>query len=152
MNEERYRLPLAVGILLVLLVGGALALLQPGDLGDEDEVDTALGTTTTSTSRPLTDDGTTTVPGETATPGGVPGETTAPGETTVPDGQAGPATTAPPGAPGGGGQPGGGSGLGADGAGTVDDGLAETGPPSLLLPAGMLLLGAAGGLRRLARG
>lgn len=125
---------------LLFVVGVALAVIQPGDLGDDDGDETALPTTVPTVP--------TTEPAPTSTSAVGPA-TTVPTVTTTPGG--GSATTVPSGAVGGGETPrnGGGSGLGSSGAGDAGtDTLVDTGIELLPVPGLAALAGGTLLLRR----
>jgi hypothetical protein len=112
---------LAALIVVVLVAGFALALVQPGDLGNGEETAGPPSTRAAPATTSTTGAAPTTAAAPTPTTG--PATTTAAAPTTMPAEVAGEATTTT--APGG-------SGLGAAGAGrTTGDNLAETGgsPP-----------------------
>ncbi len=133
-TPSRFAKPLLAASLLLLAGSAVVAVVEPGDLGEDTGTEGAQGqvTSTTSTSLPAT----TAAPGVTTTTvaaGGVTA-TTATSTTAAPGASATTATTAP------------GSGLGTSGNSRADDATAPTGMESLLGPA--LALAATGGVLR----
>jgi len=113
---------LGAAIVLLFVVGLALAIAQPGDLGDDEDQVAGPDTSTTEAT-------TETTAGETTTTG-APGTTAPTSETTATTGPGGETTPTT----------GGDSGLGTGGAGEVDEeGLADTGGMPLA-SAGLILL------------
>ena len=155
MNRTQLRRPLLAVALLVLLAGLVLVVVQPGNLGDDDESALQDGTDpTTSSTEPEDGDpstATTAEPGDTTTSAGgqtttsAAGQTTtsAAGQTTTTAAAGGGVTTTTTTATGGSSDPG--SGLGSSGAprpADTADGLADTGGESLIVAG--LAMGAAG--------
>jgi len=135
-----------LAVAAALLAGGvALAVLEPGDLGEETATTAATSTTTSTTTAPSTEttsggqvvatDTTATTAGPTTATTAAPGTTATTATTAAP---ASTATTVP------------GSGLGTDGASRADDGTADTGIESMLGP-GLALAAGSALLRRATR-
>ena len=160
MNRQQLTRPLLAVALLVFLAGLVLVVVQPGNLGDDDESALQDGTETTTTSTEPDDgdpgtattvepgDTTTSAAGQTTTSAAGQTTTSAAGQTTTTSAPAGGGVTTTTAATGGSGDPG--SGLGSSGAprpADTADGLADTGGESLIVAG--LAMGAIGlGMRR----
>ena len=119
---------------LLFAVGLVLAVTRPGDLGDEDGVETAASTTSSSTDTT----GTTAATVESTTTSASTSASTTPSTATSGAGASSTTTTAAGGGPD------------SSGSGSVADEVANTGGPEWLLPIGGLLLGVGLVSRRLA--